>query len=220
MIQFSPPLPKDKRDSIKKLGYGLLNKLVLFFNKNFWDTNSDYIGYTSETRGEFYLFISMTKIVGAPVLVAMISGQAAYTIENLSGEDVVGKAMSILQKIYGPSAVTPTRAVITRWGSDPYALGSFSYVSVGSNGSDYDILAKPVDNKLFFAGEHTHRHHPSTVTGGYMSGIRAAYEMATQGIHKIVTTKSSDQIPSATISSAVNAIPLPPAPYGMQQQQH
>jgi monoamine oxidase len=44
MIQFSPPLPKDKRESIKRLGYGLLNKLVLFFNKNFWDTNSDYIG--------------------------------------------------------------------------------------------------------------------------------------------------------------------------------
>jgi monoamine oxidase len=88
--------------------------------------------------------------------------------------------MSILQKvikqyfngnalqIYGSAAVTPTRAVITRWGSDPYALGSFSYVGVGSSGSDYDVLAKPVDNRLFFAGEHTHRHHPSTVTGGYM----------------------------------------------------
>ena len=58
----------------------------MFFNKNFWDANNDYIGYTSESRGEFYLFVSLTKIVGSPVLVAHISGQAAYSVETISGE--------------------------------------------------------------------------------------------------------------------------------------
>ena len=31
-----------------------------------------------------------------------------------------------------------------RWRADPWARGSYSFVSVGSSGSDYDLLAAPV----------------------------------------------------------------------------
>lgn len=56
---------------------------------------------------------------------------------------------------------------VYRWRADPWARGSYSFVSVGSSGSDYDLLAAPVtppnsdgntndENKemprLFFAG--------------------------------------------------------------------
>ena len=44
MIQFVPALPTSKIESIKRVGYGLLNKVILFFNKSFWDVNNDYIG--------------------------------------------------------------------------------------------------------------------------------------------------------------------------------
>jgi monoamine oxidase len=37
-----------------------------------------------------------------------------------------------------------------------------------------DDLAQPVADRLFFAGEATHRDHPSTVHGAYLSGLRAA----------------------------------------------
>jgi len=75
---------------------------------------------------------------------------------------------------------------VTRWASDPFALGSFSYVAVGSSGENYEALAKPVDN-LFFAGEATHRHHPSTVAGAYMSGIRAALEIGRACTNRVIT---------------------------------
>jgi len=177
-IQFIPSLPGEKVISIQKLGFGLLNKLVLFFSKCFWNPDEEYFGNTSVNRGEFYLFINMQKIVGAPVLVAMISGQAAYSIETLSGEEVVSRAMNILKNIFGPTVTNPTRAVITRWASDPFAMGSFSYVAVGSSGKDYEILAKSINNKIFFAGEATNRNYPSTVSGAYMSGTRVANEIA------------------------------------------
>lgn len=47
--------------------------------------------------------------------------------------------------------------VVTRWGSDPYALGSFSYTGVGANGEDYEELGKSVADRVFFAGEATNR---------------------------------------------------------------
>jgi len=199
-LAFYPALPAEKLTSINKLGFGLLNKLVLFFAKCFWDNTSDYFGYTSVTRGEFYLFNNMSKVVGAPVLVAMISGQAAYTVETLTGEEVVARAMTILRSIYGSSIPNPTRAVITRWASDPFALGSFSYVAVGANGEDYDVLAKPIGEKVFFAGEATNKHHPSTVAGAYMSGVRAAFEVV-----KVWSSRGNEEQPTSQTDT-------PPAP--------
>jgi monoamine oxidase len=66
---------------------------------------------------------------------------------------------------------------VTRWGSDPFAGGSYSSLTPGSTPEDYDTLAAPIGNVLFFAGEHTHREHPATVHGAYLSGLRAADEI-------------------------------------------
>jgi len=38
----------------------------------------------------------------------------------------------------------PKETVVTRWRADPWSRGSYSFVAVGSSGSDYDILAVPV----------------------------------------------------------------------------
>lgn len=52
--------------------------------------------------------------------------------------------------------VCVAQAVVTRWGSDPMAYGSYSSVAVGSaNPADYEVMARPVGGRLFFAGEAT-----------------------------------------------------------------
>jgi monoamine oxidase len=45
---------------------------------------------------------------------------------------------------------------------------------VGAKTEYYDTLARPIDNRVFFAGEATHRSYPGTVHGAYLSGIREA----------------------------------------------
>lgn len=79
--------------------------------------------------------------------------------------------------IYGPKGVNvpnPIQTICTRWGSDPLSYGSYSHVRVQSSGSDYDLLAESVGNRLFFAGEATTRQYPATMHGAFLSGLREA----------------------------------------------
>ena len=47
----------------------------------------------------------------------------------------------------------PLQYFVTRWCSDKYAKMSYSYVPVGVSGEAYEVMAREVDGKLFFAGE-------------------------------------------------------------------
>jgi monoamine oxidase len=72
----------------------------------------------------------------------------------------------------------PTDVLITRWGRDPYALGSHSFHRVGAGAADRRALAAPVAGPRHFPGEATDPHHPATAHGALLSGRRAAREVA------------------------------------------
>jgi monoamine oxidase len=71
----------------------------------------------------------------------------------------------------------PTGAIVTRWAADPFALGSYSYLAVGSSNDDRRALAQPAGARLFFAGEATSAAHAATVHGALLSGRRAAAQV-------------------------------------------
>jgi monoamine oxidase len=68
----------------------------------------------------------------------------------------------------------PTNALITRWRADEFARGSYSYLSLDNRPGDRELLAAPVADALFFAGEATSSSNPATVQGALMSGRDAA----------------------------------------------
>ncbi|CAI9116870.1 OLC1v1018142C2 [Oldenlandia corymbosa var. corymbosa] len=177
-INFSPPLPLWKNLSIQKLGFGVLNKVVMEFPEVFWDDSIDYFGATAEEtnqRGWCFMFWNVRKTVGAPVLIALVVGKAAIDGQSMNASDHLNHALLVLRKLFGETAVPdPVASVVTDWGRDPYSYGAYSYVAVGSSGEDYDILGRPVENCLFFAGEATCKEHPDTVGGAMMSGLREA----------------------------------------------
>ncbi|KAJ6323007.1 hypothetical protein OIU77_012770 [Salix suchowensis] len=147
-IKFIPELPQRKLDGIKRLGYGLLNKVAMLFPYMFWETDLDTFGHLTDntsSRGEFFLFYSYATVAGGPVLIALVAGEAAHTFESMPPTDAVTQVIQILKGIYEPQGITvpePIQTVCTRWGSDPFTLGSYSNVAVGASGDDYDILAE------------------------------------------------------------------------------
>ena len=95
-----------------------------------------------------------------------------------SYKGVVNKALAVLRRAFGPQAANLfKRSMVSDWGRNPYARGSYSYVAVGGSGRDYDECAWPVgvaSQRVFFCGEHTNGQHPATATGAFISGLREA----------------------------------------------
>ncbi|XP_022759701.1 lysine-specific histone demethylase 1 homolog 3-like isoform X2 [Durio zibethinus] len=180
-IKFSPPLPQWKHSSIQRLGFGVLNKVVLEFPEVFWDDTVDYFGVTAEetnSRGHCFMFWNVRKTVGAPVLIAVVAGKAAIDGQSMSSSDHVNHAVIVLRKLFGEASVPdPIASVVTDWGRDPFSYGAYSYVAIGASGEDYDMLGRPVENCLFFAGEATCKEHPDTVGGAMLSGLREAVRL-------------------------------------------
>ncbi|KAK3739031.1 hypothetical protein QZH41_010497 [Actinostola sp. cb2023] len=197
-VQFHPALPEWKMAAVHRMGFGNLNKVVLCFDRIFWNPNTNLFGHvsgTTQSRGELFLFWNLYK---APVLISLVAGEAANKLENVPDDIIVGRAVGVLRGIFGPSNVPqPKKSVVTRWKSDEWSQGSYSYVAAGSSGNDYDLMASPVapppmtsvipgtpqppnPPRVFFAGEHTIRNYPATVHGALLSGLREAGRIADQ----------------------------------------
>lgn len=144
-VLFDPPLPKWKLDSLNKLGCGNLNKIVLYFDKVFWDHQLHLFGVVNHkaiSRGEFFLFWHHGR---TPTLTGLVSGEAAEQLEKLSDVEVLERCLGVLRSIYGNTSVpAPRDYVVTKWRKDPWAKGAWSYLQTGATGKDYDNCAEPV----------------------------------------------------------------------------
>ncbi|HMQ50489.1 MAG TPA: FAD-dependent oxidoreductase [Anaerolineae bacterium] len=178
VVKFAPVLPAAKQTVIERLGMGLLNKLYLRFEAPFWGDASELIGYVAQNKGEWAEFLNLYVYFGQPTLLAFNAGSFGRALERLPDEQLVDAAMTVLRRIYGPQTPAPLGSLATRWATDPFAYGSYSYLPPGASPADRQTLARPVAERLFFAGEATSSDYPATVHGAYLSGVRAAKQIA------------------------------------------
>lgn len=177
-IEFSPGLPRAKREAIANLRMGVLDKTYFKFPTAFWQTQEDPIGFLGNVgaRGanqipEYYL---LDQALGVPIFFGFTAGAQARRFERLDLATISAATMASLSNVFGNSIPEPEAVMQTHWRSDPYSYGSYSFVSLGATTEYYDVLARPIENRVFFAGEATHRRYPGTVHGAYLSGIREA----------------------------------------------
>ncbi len=174
-VAFDPPLPRRKQAAIAALGVGVLDKLYLRFPRVFWD-DATLLGHVAPAgaAGQWAESLNLHALTGQPILLLFNAGAYAATLAAMTDDAIVAAAMAALRAMYGPDIPAPDAALLSRWGRDRFAGGSYSHLRPGATGADLDALAAPIDDRLYFAGEATHRHHPATVHGAYLSGLAAA----------------------------------------------
>ena len=175
-IAFSPALPSGMQQAMDALDMGILNRTCLLFDEVFWDRDVEWIGYAGEAAGRWSETLNLHPYLGRPVLSMFNPGSFGAEIEQYSDSELAARAVQTLEAIFG-DVPEPADTVSTRWGSDPWTRGSYSYLPAGVPFETYREMSTPVGERLFFAGEATHSRFPSTVHGALLSGRRAARQI-------------------------------------------
>jgi len=231
-VKFEPALSKLKIEAINALGFGCLNKIVLQFQNAFWRKQgtkkelkkTPFLGSDTYSFGnvtghhpQYYFFYDIGYLLAedksnAPaILVTMVSGKDAVIIEACKDSKVILQVCEVLNFLFTEESVPkkPMCYKITRWGSDSFSRGSYSFLPPGSSPHDYSMLSEPSNGngdlhnleheetmRLFWAGEHTSEAHPATAHGAMESGLRAAVEVlgAIEGKKSVERSKENTDI--------------------------
>ena len=178
-IEFEPPLPDAKLAALSRMDMSSLEKVVLRFDATFWPEpgHKSWL-LLSTARGELPLILDMSFHAGAPTLVLFHGGQRVREVlDDKSDAELVADALAAVEAALGVAPPPPIASYVTRWRSDPFCLGSYTYPALGLALGDFDTLAEPVDDRVLFAGEGTSREYFGTVHGALLSGIREAMRL-------------------------------------------
>jgi len=184
-IKFSPPLPSSKIKAIDHIGYGTMNKIVLGFSHPFWEDflehQAEFFSYVGASETDSFHFLNLRKPYGIPALVTFTYGTSAQEKEKLTDSEVATMITDVLKKMFPgleSSVYEPEKVMVTRWFQDPFARGSYSFMKVGATSLDYDEMASNIDDRIFFAGEATSKEYLGTAHGSFITGVKAAQEIA------------------------------------------
>ena len=108
---------------------------------------------------------------GLPLVEAFYGGLAS---EAMVERDAFAFVADELARLMGSAIRTRlVPLVATRWREEAYIHGSYSYARVGRGGARA-VLATPVEDRLFFAGEACSPSDFTTAHGAYQTGVAAA----------------------------------------------
>ncbi len=173
-IAFSPTLPGTHAARISRLQMGNVTKIALKFTEAFWPTDTQYFGLMTRERGRWNYFLNYRTFSEQNILLGISVGEYAGRVEQLSDAQMVADANAAVRTMFGANTPDPSGYLLTRWSQNPFSKGAYSYANLGARPRDFDGLATPIEDTLFFAGEHTTFAYHGTVHGAYLSGLKAA----------------------------------------------
>lgn len=176
-LRFDPPLPGWKQQAIADLPMGSCNKLSLGLAGNpFGDASGPVLaaGSGADRSVEFLL-----REDGRDVVTMMVNGPFGRDLAAAGAPAMIDYAASRLSALFGSdirSALTG-RHVLADWDHDPWSAGCYAVARPGAADARA-ALARPVEDRLFFAGEAVHDRYMGDVHGAHLSGEAAADDAA------------------------------------------
>ena len=171
-IRFDPPLPASKLAAARGLPMGDVTKLWLAVDGDPFGIGDDrqVTGALDRERTAVY----QLRPLGRPLVEAYWGGPLALELERAGEAAMADFAADELAALFGSGVRQRLRPLLgTRWAADPFARGAYSYARPG--GADgRAVLAAPLAERLFFAGEACSTGSYSTAHGAYATGVAAA----------------------------------------------
>jgi monoamine oxidase len=179
-IRFHPALP-DKVDAAAHLPLGLADKVMLALDHaESLPSEGNLRAATMRTEmGTYHL-----RPFGQPCIEGFFGGRFALALEDAGDGAIAAHSIDEIVSFLGNDfrrKLKPLKE--SHWARDPFARGSYSHALPGHSGKRA-VLAAPVDERLFFAGEATSPNFFSTAHGAHDSGERAAKEVLAAKSHK------------------------------------
>jgi monoamine oxidase len=169
-VKFGPTLP-EKLEAAAGLPLGLADKVLFLLDRpELLPQESRLFGNTKQTgTGAYHL-----RPLGRPLIEGFFGGRLAREKELESEGALAAFALEELAAQLGNEIRKQVKPLVaTAWSRDPFALGSYSHALPGNAGAR-EVLARPVDDRLFFAGEACSAESFSTAHGAYETGVAAA----------------------------------------------
>jgi monoamine oxidase len=188
VIQFTPELPRHTREALDRLEMGKVVRVTLHFRERFWGAIKPSGARKSLSEMSFLFSqddLFPTWWTANPAKWPIITGWAPFRYaERLSAKSrsfVVHRSLETLSTLLRVSReeleTLLLEAYFHDWQTDPFSLGAYSYGKIGGNEAQ-EVLAQPVENVLYFAGEATDTSgNNGTVHGAIASGYRAAQQI-------------------------------------------
>ncbi len=176
-IKFTPTLPVKKQESFQYISMGIYNNITLQFSKDFFGLGADrYVDYVTEDGSKAGGML--TNMSGTNLSYLYTGGDFGRELETAGVKAAVDWGVNEVANLYGSGAKRHfIKGNMTRWGQHPWTLGAYAAAQPGYYHMREE-LKKSIADKVFFAGEATHRMQWATCGGGLLSGIDAATEVA------------------------------------------
>lgn len=185
-VKFAPE-PAEMFRALARLEVGQVCKITLRFRERFWTDARFRLPQSLAQLSFLHSPGSVPQVWWtrfpdvAPILVAWMAGPRAARNEAIFAGN---PSRELLENLAGMLNVDSDRIRellvgydMHDWQRDPFAVGAYSYVHVDAMDA-IEQLMEPVEDTLFFAGEHTDsRGHWGTVHGAIHSGMRAAKQI-------------------------------------------
>jgi len=195
-VEFSPA-PAEFLANARRMAMGDVVRVSLLFRERFWrDRRSPSIPEDVRRKLADLSFLFTPADVPptwwtpnpepTPMLTAWIGGPRATELRRSIAADgdalaLPRRCLATLARIFElPFAELQTLLVSWHdhdWSADPYSRGAYSYVPAGASDAPVKLTA-PVEDTLYFAGEHTDvTGHWGTVHAAIGTGVRAAEQL-------------------------------------------
>ena len=179
VIAFEPPLPAGHAEAIERVGFGVLEKVVIAYDRATWQVDGAPTHMTIVDAGgpDWPMIIDQSTWYGAPMVVALATGARG---RELAEKPEAARVAALHQTICALSQgepPTPIATATTSWATDPFVRGCYANIALGTDPdqhlADIRTLGTP-HGRVLFAGEHTCEAGTSTVDSAWLSGLREA----------------------------------------------